>query len=135
MWSGLLNLDPLIRGVQIGLGVLAGGLVFLVFYATRDILRRTDSLLYQLACIFLVAALPVAGFFLYLLVRPSRTLKSREIEENVREILAILKERKELIAEVKSKAKKHVEEWKKSDANVRIQEAMKRTPVLTAEHA
>jgi hypothetical protein len=37
--------------------------------------------------IVIVAALPIAGFFLYLLIRPSRTNKEREMEELVTELL------------------------------------------------
>lgn len=75
--------------------LLMGGaalLIFLLFFATRDILCRTQSLLVQLCCILLVAAFPVLGFLLYLLVRPRRTLKEREMEEMVRESLALLRE-------------------------------------------
>lgn len=53
--------------------------IFLVLFTTRDILLRTRSLIYQLACILLVALVPVLGFLLYLLIRPARTVKEREV--------------------------------------------------------
>ena len=85
-WLVLLADDPMLRSVQVGM--LFGGciLIFLVFYATRDILLRTHSFLYMFACIVLVAVLPVVGFLLYLLVRPARTLKEREVEELLRSL-------------------------------------------------
>ena len=78
--TGFLNLDPLIRGLQIALGVFSALLIFLVFWTTRDIVRRSRSLFVQLSCILLVAALPIVGFFLYLLLRPRRTIEEKEME-------------------------------------------------------
>jgi len=56
-------------------------LLYFLFFALRDIFLRTHSSLYQIACILLVATLPVVGFLLYFLVRPARTIKEREIGE------------------------------------------------------
>lgn len=143
-FAGILNLDPLIRAAQIGLGVLAIGLAYLVFYATRDILKRSNSLIYQLFCILLVAGVPVIGFFFYLLIRPSRTLNEKAMAENVAKILALLTEREEKIQSVKSRAyvkagqaamdKTSVIE-KKADANGRIAEALKQTPMSLPANA
>jgi len=82
-----LSADPVARAMQIGLGAAGILAVYLLFYTARDILLRTRSLLAQMACILLVAALPVAGFFLYLLVRPARTVKEREVERMLKEVL------------------------------------------------
>jgi hypothetical protein len=79
--------EPLVRTAQFALLAGAGLLIFLVFYTTRDILHRTRSLFYQISCILLVAAVPVAGFLLYLLIRPMRTVKEREMEEKIARIL------------------------------------------------
>jgi len=38
-------------------------------------------------CIILVAVLPVVGFFLYLLIRPARTIKERDLEEMLRSLV------------------------------------------------
>lgn len=56
-------------------------LLYFLCFALRDIFLRTHSSLYQIACILLVAALPLIGFLLYFLVRPARTIKEREAEE------------------------------------------------------
>lgn len=88
--------EPFVRGMQILLFAAAASLVFLVFYVTRDILHRTRSLIAQVSCILLVAALPLAGFLLYLLVRPSRTLEERDMHEKIAQILHELQTRKPL---------------------------------------
>jgi hypothetical protein len=78
-WLLFLADDPTLRLLQ-GRMLLVGALViFLVFFTTRDILLRTNSFLYMFVCILIVAALPVIGFLLYLLIRPARTLKEREL--------------------------------------------------------
>ncbi|MDD4318907.1 MAG: PLD nuclease N-terminal domain-containing protein [Candidatus Peribacteraceae bacterium] len=84
----ILSDDPIVRATQVSLLVAGFLAVYLVCYATRDILLRTRSFLYQAFCILLVAALPVFGFFLYLLVRPARTVRQRETDEVLRRILA-----------------------------------------------
>ena len=83
----LLTDNPVIRATQIGLMLLAVVAVYLVFFTTRDILLRTRSFFYQLACILLVAILPVVGFFVYLLVRPASTVRERQTEKMLRKIL------------------------------------------------
>ena len=80
--------NPAIRLTQIMLLCGAVVSVYLVFYATRDILLRTKSFGYQVLCILLTAALPVLGFFLYLLIRPARTVKERETERMLKEFLS-----------------------------------------------
>jgi len=86
-WMVFLADDPLLRAMQfslIGVGFLA---IFLVFYTTRDILLRTNSFLYMFFCILLVAVFPGVGFLIYLLIRPPRTLKERELEKMLQGIL------------------------------------------------
>ncbi len=73
--------DPTLRIAQTLLLGSAALLIFFVFFTLRDILLRTHSLLYQIACILLVAAVPVFGFLVYLLIRPARTVKERETEK------------------------------------------------------
>jgi len=75
-----LSEDPLLRAMQGGLAFIGAVVIFLVFYATRDILLRTHSFWYMAFCIVLVAMLPVAGFLLYVLIRPTRTIREREQE-------------------------------------------------------
>ncbi len=79
-WLIFIAEDPALRIVQ-GAMLLSGIVViFLVFYTTRDILLRTHSFFYMFFSIVLVALLPIVGFFLYLLIRPARTIKEREVE-------------------------------------------------------
>ena len=86
-WGAFFSEEPFVRTMQLTLLAGAAFLVFLVFFTTRDILHRTRSFLYQISCILLVAALPFAGFLLYLLIRPSETVKEREMREKVGQIL------------------------------------------------
>lgn len=83
-----LSNDPITMAVQLALGALGCIAVYLLFYTVRDILLRTRSLIYQLVCIALVAALPIGGFFLYLLIRPARTVKERHMERMLKEVLS-----------------------------------------------
>lgn len=119
-----MSIDPLIRSFQIGLGVFAAVLVFLVFYATRDVLKRSSSLTFQLFSIVMVAAMPVVGFLLYLLIRPTQTLRTKQMEKNVEEILTLLTERQEKLQAVRTKAKSAAQisslDKKKEKANERI---------------
>jgi hypothetical protein len=75
--------NPAMRAVQISLVVLAVIAVLLVCFATKDILLRTHSFLYQASCVLLVACLPIVGYVLYLLVRPARTVMDREMADRV----------------------------------------------------
>lgn len=61
--------------------------IFLVLFTTRDILLRSHSLLLQIFCIVLVAALPAFGFLIYLLIRPSQTLAMRRLERKLDQVL------------------------------------------------
>ncbi len=86
--------DPTLRIAQT---LLLGGaslLIFLVFFTLRDILLRTHSLVYQIFSILLVACLPILGFLIYLLIRPARTIKEREVEKMLRSLVP-QKEKKE----------------------------------------
>lgn len=97
-WLYFLSDDPAVRAAQVVLLSLGGLAVYLVCYATRDILLRTRSFLYQAASILLVALLPVVGFFLYLLIRPARTIVERENAGRLHRVLTLLEE-SEILAE------------------------------------
>lgn len=84
--------DPVLRAVQGGLLLSGAAVVFLLFHATRDIMLRTKSFAYQFASILLVAGLPVVGYLVYLLIRPARTIKERELEAMLTTILQNQKE-------------------------------------------
>lgn len=79
--------NPAAFAIQLSLVSAASVLIYMVAYTTRDIILRTNSFLAQAACILMVAALPVVGFFLYTLVRPARTIAERRLEQKVTELL------------------------------------------------
>jgi hypothetical protein len=79
---------PAVLCAQLGMISFGALLVFLVLLTTRDVLLRIDSFFYQLLCVFLVAALPIVGFLLYLLFRPSRTLAFQHLESKIDRLLA-----------------------------------------------
>lgn len=87
-WFVFLAEDPTLRLLQFGMLFVGVIVIFLVFFTTRDILLRTHSFWAMFFSIVLVAALPVIGFFLYLLVRPARTIKERELEEMLLRIIS-----------------------------------------------
>lgn len=68
--------------------VLSGGflLLFLLLFTLRDVLLRSRSFWFQAFCVLLTGALPIAGFLVYLLIRPARTVKERELEDMVRDL-------------------------------------------------
>ena len=72
--------NPFLYLTQGGLVLLACLLLFLLFYTLRDVLLRTYSFPLQFLCIVLVVALPGVGFLIYLLIRPARTKKERQVE-------------------------------------------------------
>ncbi len=97
-----LSTDPsvlLLQGIMVASALVV---VFLVLFTLRDILLRTTSCTYQILSILLVALLPVVGFLLYLLLRPSRTLRERSLEKKLDDYLA----------HVTQHAKKHSEKKK-----------------------
>ncbi|MFA5800152.1 MAG: PLD nuclease N-terminal domain-containing protein [Candidatus Peribacteraceae bacterium] len=86
--SAFFSSNPSVFLVQLGMLAVALFAVFLVLFTTRDILLRTHSLLYQIACILLVSVLPGIGFLLYLLVRPGLTNAQRKMQEDLDWIMA-----------------------------------------------
>jgi hypothetical protein len=77
-FSSLAAFDPV---ALMQAAVIAGAsiLLFLLLFTLRDIILRTHSFWFQALCVLLVGALPVVGFLLYLLIRPPRTIKEREL--------------------------------------------------------
>jgi hypothetical protein len=80
--------NPSVLAMQIAMLALGTLVVFLVLYATRDIMIRTESFLVQVLCIVLVAGLPVVGFLLYMLVRPSTTVVERRMRHDMEVLLS-----------------------------------------------
>lgn len=80
--------NPGLRVAQTGLIILGVVVLFLLFFALRDILLRTRSFWYQFICIVIVTLFPVIGFLVYLLIRPARTIKERELESMLLTLVA-----------------------------------------------
>lgn len=80
--------NPGLRLTQGTVVLLAAVDLYLLFFTLRDVLLRTRSLLAQFFAVLLVAALPIVGFFLYLLLRPARTVQQRALEELLEAVLA-----------------------------------------------
>lgn len=54
-------------------------LVYIIFYTTKDVFARSESFLFMFFALLLVTALPLIGFALYVLVRPSSKTLDRKI--------------------------------------------------------
>ena len=81
-----LSEDPVLRIIQGSIILFAVVIIFLVFFATRDMLRRSHSFWLVALAILLVAALPVVGFLLYLIIRPTETIRQREADRVLRDL-------------------------------------------------
>lgn len=75
--------------MQTGVLFMALLLLFLLFFTLRDILLRTRSFAYQFVSVLLVAVFPIVGFLIYLLIRPARTLKEREVEAMLHQVMGM----------------------------------------------
>ncbi len=78
--------------------------IALIIWVVRDITVRTSNIFLQIFSIFTVLFLTPLGIFIYLLVRPSKTLHDRyyeEIEDNLDIFFDIVEERKREIEERK----------------------------------
>lgn len=102
----LISADPSLRLVQGALLFIAALDLYLLFWTLRDILLRTRSFLYQIFSLLLVTAFPLVGFLAYLLARPPRTLKEREIERLVHQLLET--HQRESVRREKGKRKQRV---------------------------
>lgn len=70
--------DWVIKGVLIYLGVLWFAIII---WVGRDIINRTNNILFQVSVILMNIALPVFGLILYLIIRPGKTLLEKYYEE------------------------------------------------------
>ena len=93
-WIMFLAEDPVLPAGQFALAFFGAVAVFLVFYTTRDAILRSNSFIFMLFSILLAAILPVLGFLIYLLIRPPRTIKEKEIESMLKELTCVLAQEK-----------------------------------------
>lgn len=73
--------------MQAGVIAVSTILLFLLLFTLRDIILRSQSFAMQAFCVLLTGALPIVGFLIYLLIRPARTVKEREMEDLLYELL------------------------------------------------
>jgi NADH:ubiquinone oxidoreductase subunit 6 (subunit J) len=85
--------DPALRLLQVVLLALSITIVFLVFWTVRDVLQRCDAFWQQLLWVVLVAFVPLVGFLLYVLLRPTTTRWQRRQTHLLRELLALQQKR------------------------------------------
>jgi amino acid permease len=81
--------DPSVLLLQILLIFAAFLIIYFVLFVTRDIILRSHSFLFQAFCI-LLSAIPVFGFLLYFLIRPSETLRQQSMRHELHHVSLIL---------------------------------------------
>ncbi len=98
--------------------------VALIVWVIKDISIRTNNLYFQVFCVLLIFVLTPLWVFIYLLIRPWKTLYERyydEIDLNLDIISEIVEERKKLIEiDKKQKEVKKPQATKKPLRNVKI---------------
>ena len=83
--------------------------IALLVWIIKDISIRTDNIYFQVLSVFIILFLTPLGVFIYLLIRPSKTLYEKyydEIEDNLDIFHEIIEERKK---ELDSKENKEIE--------------------------
>lgn len=71
--------------------------IVLIIWVIKDISIRTNNIFYQIFSVLIILSLTPLGIFIYLLIRPRRTLYDKyyeEIEENLSIFNEIVEERK-----------------------------------------
>jgi uncharacterized protein YacL len=85
-WGTNPDVSRIIIALLIGYLVLLW--VSLIIWTTKDIISRTNNVVYQLISILLVVILNIFGLFIYLGVRPAKTLIEKFFEDLEYEALA-----------------------------------------------
>jgi len=82
--------DPDISRIIIAaiLGYLILLWVSLIIWTTKDIISRSNNVIYQIISIILVVVLNIFGIFIYLGIRPAKTLIEKFFEDLEYETLA-----------------------------------------------
>ncbi len=96
------------------LGIIYLGVLWiaLIIWVTKDITNRTHNLVFQICSILLIVIFtPLFGLLLYLILRPTKTLMDRYVEELIEE--EILKSEREEEEKHKRHALHHPHEEKK----------------------
>ncbi|MBN2306546.1 zinc ribbon domain-containing protein [Candidatus Peregrinibacteria bacterium] len=61
--------------------------IAIIIWVTKDVLQRSNSIIFQAIAILLNIAIPILGILLYLIIRPSKTRMERYYEELERNML------------------------------------------------
>ena len=85
-WGTNPDVSRVIIAILVGYLVLLW--VSLIIWTTKDIISRTNNVVYQLISILLVVILNIFGLFIYLGVRPAKTLIEKFFEDLEYEALA-----------------------------------------------
>ena len=81
--------SPVFDWVIVGILVYLGVLWFaLIVWVARDVVNRTNNVLFQIFAILLNIFLPVFGLLVYLIIRPARTLLEKYYEEAEYQLLS-----------------------------------------------
>ena len=94
IWE-IVTLEFMIKFFVIYFFVIWGALIL---WVARDISHRTTSTLLQIFCILMIIILTPLGIFLYLLIRPGKTIYEQyyaEIENNLEILSEIVQDRLE----------------------------------------
>ncbi|MBT4937195.1 hypothetical protein HON22_04735 [Candidatus Peregrinibacteria bacterium] len=70
--------DMVIKGVLI---YVAFFWIALIIWVTRDVINRSNNIVFQVAIILLNTFLPIFGLVIYLLIRPTKTLLDKYYDE------------------------------------------------------
>ena len=101
--------------------------ISLIVWVIRDISIRTNNIFFQIFSVFIILFLTPLWIFIYLLIRPSRTLYDKyydEIEENLDIFNQIVEERKkslELDEKVKESWLNKIETQKNFDKEEKLE--------------
>lgn len=111
--SLIFSSDPTVFAMQVGAIVASAVVIYTVLWTTKDVIARSRSTLFQVSSILLSAALPVVGFFLYLLLRPTTTNAERALRKDMTEILVRLRESGKTVAPTDPQKKQKIQKFVK----------------------
>ncbi len=78
-WLNANNIfEIILKGSLIYIGILW---LAIIIWVTRDVINRSNNILFQVISILLNTILPVFGLVIYLLIRPSKTILEKYYDE------------------------------------------------------
>lgn len=74
--------SPSFQNLQLAAIVYVGLLwLSIIIWVTRDIIHRSESLIFQVFSILINIAFPILGVLIYLIIRPTKTMVEKYYEE------------------------------------------------------